>query len=76
MMRFRLHSMVAIVIVMLLLPTLALAQKPAPTAPASGLFPTLQRNLPRQDQEPSCAGYEWALSGYEQGSRGPRTSDL
>ncbi len=34
-MRFRLHSMVAIVIVMLLLPTLGLAQKPASTAPQS-----------------------------------------
>jgi Peptidase family M23 len=49
-MRFRLHSMVAIVIVMLLLPTLGLAQKPAPTAPQSGSSQPPAESS--EDQEP------------------------
>ena len=49
-MRFRLHSMVAIFIAILFLPTLALAQQPATPAPAAGA--SQEQAEPSQDQEP------------------------
>ena len=83
-MRFRLHSMVAILITLLLLSALAVAQKPAPQ-------PRNREARPAADQDgtpPCCdertgdpgssgrAGHEWALSGHEQGRRGPRPADF